>query len=172
MPGRTPTPTSKKILNGNPGKRVINLREPQPELKSPRCPQWLSPEARKEWRRIVPELRKMRVLTMADRNALAAYCAEWAAYVQARDAIDKSSPLIKVKTTRGKGENISVTETVEINPFVIIAQRSLKNAHRLMQEFGITPASRTRVQTIGPEGEKNKMAKFTGGYRKSVNGGT
>ena len=33
--GRKPTPTALKLLEGNPGKRKLNDREPKPEKKKP-----------------------------------------------------------------------------------------------------------------------------------------
>ena len=50
--GRKPTPSAIKALEGNPGKRALNEREPRPEKKAPSCPKWLEPEAKKEWRRL------------------------------------------------------------------------------------------------------------------------
>ncbi len=33
MPGPRPTPTYLKLLRGNPGKRKLNKREPQPQIR-------------------------------------------------------------------------------------------------------------------------------------------
>ena len=49
MRGRKPTPTAIKVLEGNPGKRPLNDREPQPPKKAPSCPKWLEPDAKREW---------------------------------------------------------------------------------------------------------------------------
>ena len=46
--GRKPTPTAMKLLEGNPGKRKLNDKEPRPEKKAPSCPKWLEPEGKKE----------------------------------------------------------------------------------------------------------------------------
>ena len=48
--GRKPKPTALKELEGNPGKRPLNDREPKPEKKAPPCPKWLNDDAKKEWR--------------------------------------------------------------------------------------------------------------------------
>ena len=55
-PGRRPLPTQLKILHGNPGGRPLNRREPKPRSTAPRCPNWLSPEAKRAWRATVKEL--------------------------------------------------------------------------------------------------------------------
>ena len=54
--GRKPKPTALKKLEGNPGKRPLNELEPLPQVTMLRCPNWLEPEARTEWRRLAPVL--------------------------------------------------------------------------------------------------------------------
>lgn len=52
--GRKPKPTALKMLEGNPGGRPLNTKEPKPEKKAPRCPSWLEDEAKKSgnvWRK-------------------------------------------------------------------------------------------------------------------------
>ena len=67
--GRKPKPTALKLLEGNPGKRPLNGREPVPPRAALKCPAWLLPEAKKEWKRLAPALEAMGVLTMADLTA-------------------------------------------------------------------------------------------------------
>ena len=43
MAGRKPKPTALKKLEGNPGKRKLNTKEPVPEKGMPDCPKWLLP---------------------------------------------------------------------------------------------------------------------------------
>ena len=50
--GRKPKPTALKVLEGNPGKRPLNDREPVPPKGTLKCPAWLLPEAKKEWKRL------------------------------------------------------------------------------------------------------------------------
>ena len=45
MAGRKPKPTAVKKLEGNPGKRKLNTKEPVPAKGMPDCPEWLLPEA-------------------------------------------------------------------------------------------------------------------------------
>ena len=72
--GRKPKPTAMKILEGNPGKRPLNVNEPVPPVGNIKCPTWLLPEAKKEWKRLAPSLEAMGVLTMADLTAFEGYC--------------------------------------------------------------------------------------------------
>ena len=76
--GRKPKPTALKILEGNPGKRPQNPFEPVPVKGDIKCPDWLLPEAKKEWKRLAPALEAMGVLTMADQTAFEGYCQAYA----------------------------------------------------------------------------------------------
>lgn len=59
MAGRKPKPTAVKKLEGNPGKRKLNKKEPVPEKGIPDCPDWLLPEAKTEWERLCEKLSQM-----------------------------------------------------------------------------------------------------------------
>ena len=43
MAGRKLKPTAVKELEGNPGKRKLNKKEPKPDKGMPTCPEWLLP---------------------------------------------------------------------------------------------------------------------------------
>ena len=73
MAGRPPKPTALRILQGNAGKRRLNLAEPKPELGA-KPPAWLCDAARFEWDALAPMLTRLGVLTEADAHALAIYC--------------------------------------------------------------------------------------------------
>lgn len=60
MAGRKPKPTALKKLEGNPGKRKLNTKEPVPAKGMPECPRWLLPEAKEEWNRLCQKLSEMR----------------------------------------------------------------------------------------------------------------
>ena len=62
MAGRKPKPTAIKKLEGNPGKRKLNTKEPIPAKGMPNCPEWLMPEAKKEWERLADLMNQMGVL--------------------------------------------------------------------------------------------------------------
>ena len=81
--GRKPKPTAIKVLEGNPGKRELNQNEPKPEKKAPRCPAWLEPEAKKEWRRTAKRLRASRHPNGGCMAAFAGYCQAYARWKEA-----------------------------------------------------------------------------------------
>lgn len=140
MAGRRPKPTALKRLAGNPGKRPLNEREPQPVVKIPACPRHLTGEARREWRRISAELVLLGVVTVIDRAALAAYCTAWARWVDAETQVAKLGTI--VRTSNGN---------LIQNPYLAVANRAMEQMTRLAAEFGMTPSSRSRVQVAEPD---------------------
>lgn len=140
--GRPAKPTAIKRLTGNPGKRALNEREPQPRRALPPCPRWLSARARAEWRRLARELYDAGVLTTVDRAALAGYCVAFARWQEAEEVV--SAKGMVVKTTNGN---------LIQNPYLTIANRAMDDMRRFAVEFGMTPASRTRVQVAETERE-------------------
>ena len=132
--GRKPKPTALKLLEGNPGKRPINEHEPIPPKGTVKCPTWLEPEAKKEWKRLAPSLEAMGVLTQADLTAFAGYCQAYARWKEAEEFITQHGTI--VKTPSGYWQQV---------PQVSIAQTYLKIMNRFSEQFGLTPASRSRI---------------------------
>ncbi len=140
--GRKPKPTALKLLEGNPGKRPLNVKEPKPEKKAPRCPSWLELEAKKEWKRMSKTLETMGVLTQVDGAAFAGYCQAYARWKEAEEFLTKHGTIFK--TPSGYIQQV---------PQVSIAQTYLKVMKDFCSEFGLTPAARTRIQIDGDAGE-------------------
>lgn len=137
--GPPPKPTKLKILAGNPGRRRLNESEPQPRAGIPRCPQWLDELARTCWKQIVPELESMGVLTQIDAQALAHYCDTWADWRRARDFLREHGQAYPLKNPDGS------VRYLQPFPQVAIARNLLQVLTRYQQEFGMTPASRSRI---------------------------
>jgi P27 family predicted phage terminase small subunit len=75
--GRIPTPTSLKVLRGNPGQRPINTDEPKPPAADLTPPARLDGPALEKWEEIAPLLASMGVFTQADRGIIERYCLLW-----------------------------------------------------------------------------------------------
>jgi P27 family predicted phage terminase small subunit len=142
--GRKPKPTALKVLEGNPGKRPLNKNEPQPEKKAPRCPSWLEPEAKKEWKRMTKTLETIGVLTQVDKAAFAGYCQAYARWKEAEEFLSKHGTIFK--TPSGYIQQV---------PQVSIAQTYLKVMKDFCSEFGLTPAARTRIQVDSAVGQED-----------------
>ena len=142
MKGPTPMPTKMKILTGNRGKRPLNDKEPEPETTIPERPPFLKSYAAKEWDRITPELEKLGLISAIDLTALAAYCQLYHQWVMCQNDIRKRGFTLKAKTGVGY-----------TNPNVGTSMKLLEKMTKLMCEFGMTPASRTRVKVEKPKKE-------------------
>lgn len=151
MSGRRPKPTALKLAQGNPGKRSLNANEPKPD-GVPKCPTHLDDGAKREWKRISAELVSLGLLTSVDRAALAAYCASWSRWVDADTNVQKFGAVIKSPKS---GFPIA-------NPYVSIANTSLDLMRKFLVEFGMTPASRSRIQ-VAPVSDADPFETFMQG---------
>lgn len=119
----------------------------RPLASLPRCPAHLNDLARKEWRRLATPLHEAGLLTLADRAALAAYCAAYARWVEAEEHLSKGPPLIK--TPSGY---------VQQSPWLTVANKQLEIMGRFMAELGLSPSARTRLRL--PDGGADTGAKI------------
>ena len=151
--GRKPKPTALKELEGNPGKRQLNMNEPKPKTKAPSCPKWLDGEAKKEWRRLSKQMEALGILTEVDMAAFAAYCQAYARWKDAEEFISKHGTI--VKTPSGYWQQV---------PQVSIAQQYMKQMGKFCEQFGLTPASRSRIVADTKQNEFiDEMDKLLGG---------
>lgn len=153
--GPAPKPTALKVLQGNPGKRRLNANEPKPQEGIPRCPAWLDDEAKTAWKRIVPQLRDMGVLTLIDADALTNYCDTWSRWKKAVLFIQKNGEVFVQKDDSG------AVKYIQQLPQVAIARNLLAVLNRYQQEFGLTPAARSRL-TITEKDDSPGLMEFLG----------
>ena len=144
-PGRKPLPDNVHYLHGNPGKRARDSsRQPQYKEKTPPCPKFLGPVARKEWRFIAPKLMKARVLTEVDKAVLIAYCTSFEqlveGYQRLREALEQNPDAHLIRTASGY---------VMKNPYYSVIGQAKKEMNSAMAELGITPSSRSRIIARG-----------------------
>jgi P27 family predicted phage terminase small subunit len=152
MPGPPPKPTALRIYEGNRSHRPLPDREPTPLTGEPEMPRHLDAQARREWRRLVPLLLSMRVLSAADGVALGILCQAYSTLIRAqslmlRSAKGSASALL-MKTPSGY---------VMQSPLLAIINTQAEIVNRQLQQFGMTPASRTRVQTIAEAGGIDRL---------------
>lgn len=148
MRGRKPKPTAVKELEGNPGHRALNEKEPKPEPVALECPAHLEGEARAEWNRVVKELKKLKIISRLDRAALAVACSAWGDYVKACKRLKIEGEVI-----------ISDNGGLYQNPWLAIKKRSMDQVQKFYAEFGMTPSSRSRIKVDAP-GEEEEMEGF------------
>ena len=147
MPGPSPKPTALKLVQGNPGKRALNKKEPK-FRGAPVCPDWLSPPAKTEWKRVVKELSALDMLRSVDSSALAAYCQSYSRWQSAERIIDCEGQTVNEPITNKVGEVIG--HKTKRHPATVIAKDSLASMLRASALFGFDPSSRSRLSVGEP----------------------
>lgn len=148
-PGPRPKPTALKILEGNPGKRALPVNEVHPLVMMPECPEWLAPQAQREWQKIAPQLLSLGLLTELDQMSLAAYCAALAQWRAAQMVVDEEG--LTLVTTSGY---------LQQRPEVGIAARSMAMVRAFSGEFGATPSARSRLNPPAPDSGPPSVAEL------------
>ena len=151
MPGPPPTPTALRIVRGNPGKRPLPQNEPHPRAVMPRCPKSVrqNPSARKAWRQLMSLARSMRVLTEADgplleKLALSAGRIRWIEAEESKHGLGIFMQIYESKTGAKIGQP-SVIYTIYRN--------EMEFFFRGLLQFGMSPAARPRIQTVGAKSQ-------------------
>jgi P27 family predicted phage terminase small subunit len=123
------TPTKLRVMRGNPAKRPLPVGEPSPmQLEQvPEPPAILGAAAEREWRRLAPELMRLGLLTVADLSMFTGYCATFGRWYEAEEQLRQSG----APTT-----------------WLRISESASKEMRQYASEFGLTPASRTRLSGI------------------------
>ena len=147
--GRRPKPAALKVLEGNPGKRPLNEREPKFE-GAPECPRGLPAGARKEWRRIVSVLSSVPgLLNAADTAVLVSYCTAYAEFLHAVRETDKTGGPVLVGPNGG----------LFTNPWKAQADRAAERLRKLLPELGLSPSARAKLQAPA-QAESDDLADF------------
>lgn len=139
MPGPPKKPTRLKLIEGNPGGKPLPKNEPKPPSTNglPDPPARFGVDAVTEWARTGPVLHAMGLITLADMPMFEAYCEAWGGYVSAQ-RVYMDEPLVEGQ----KGNLVR-------NPAAQISRDCLDKAMSLARDFGMTPASRTRIDLPG-----------------------
>ena len=84
---------------------------------------------------MVPILRRMRVLSEADGMTLANLCQTWSTLMKAQEKLTEMGILYK-----------SPSGYIMQSPLLPIVNQCVDTVTKLSREFGLTPASRSRIQ--------------------------
>ena len=142
--GRRPTPTGILKLRGS--KHATNRPdEPRPELALPEPPEELRPQDRKHFREVAERLYHCGVLTSIDGASLARYATCFGRWMSAEKALAAGEPTHH-EIRDGLGNIIRVIASAAYSTACKEGDRLLA----LEREFGLTPASRPRLQAHKP----------------------
>jgi P27 family predicted phage terminase small subunit len=165
MRGRKPKPTRLKEIAGNPGCRPLNRNEPQPAVEGLSCPSWLPLKAKREWRRIVPELKRLGLATMVDLAALAAYCVAFGELQEATEILEAEGRILAepiYQWDKEAQEKRKVGEKKYEHPAVRLQRDALGRVKAFLPEFGLSPSARSRLETNPAQEEPDPLRAFIG----------
>lgn len=134
--GRRPVPNVIKMLRGTDQPCRINKKEPKPKSDNIAMPAGMSKQAQKHWDLVSKQLKEAGILTNLDVHALEIYCESYALWKDATDKINTHGAVVK-------GNNGFPVRS----PYLMVAQRGFDQMRTMLTEFGMTPSSRTRVNS-------------------------
>ena len=144
-------PTSLHLLHGNPSKiKDLGKNEPKPKPVAPKPPTWLDKEAKKEWKKIAPEMERLGLLTEIDQIAFANLCQEYSNLIKWQKVVSEHGATYE--HTNVKGEKNIMTR-----PEAILLHKSKQLLKAYCAEFGMTASSRGRIQVPGQKDEEDEM---------------
>ncbi len=141
MRGRSPKPTALKELEGNPGKRPLNKREPKPAGDLFAAPTWMTDTQREGWAYAITHA-PYGLLKQLDRSILAIW-------VVAEDLHREAAEKIAQYGLLTKSPNAGLPLQ---SPYLAILNKQAQIMLKAGAELGFSPASRTRVQIDGLTG--------------------
>jgi len=159
MPGgRPPKPTVQKELGGTLQPSRANPNEPKPEVYLPTPPDWLSERAMRYWHEIGAVLLSMKVATAADGPAMQLLTETLAEWAEARQAVHLQG--LVYETTTMTGDTMR-----RPNPEVAQAADAMRRALAMLTQFGLTPASRSKVSALGDNDGKDPFEEMLNDLR-------
>ena len=148
--GRPPKPTALKKLGGTLQPSRTNPLEPVPEVALGYPPVWLSATAKEYWDEIGGLLLQMKLVSYGDSAALMLLVDVLAEWCAVRKIIKKKGRVYQVLSEGGM--------TYKPRPEVAMESDLWRRAHRMLVEFGLTPAARSKVSVIGDKEEKDPLS--------------
>ena len=145
MAGRKRKPTQLKKLAGNPGKRKLPKDEPKLKTAIPTCPAHFEEECRELWDKFGVLLYEMGVITHADSTALEMLITTYREWREADSVIQSRGLSYPTVTQAGSTVYRAVPE-------VAMRSDAARRLQSLLSEFGLSPASRSKVSAAGDSG--------------------
>ncbi|MDO7851387.1 phage terminase small subunit P27 family [Hymenobacter convexus] len=148
--GRPRKPTHLKKLAGTLQPSRTNPLEPVPAVALGQPPEWLSATAKEYWDEIGGILLQMNLVSYGDTAAMTLLCDVLAQWVSVRVTIAKKGRVYELLSDGGK--------VFRARPEVAMEADLWRRASRMLVEFGLTPASRSKVSALGDKEEKDPLS--------------
>ena len=148
MRGAKPKPTHLKIVAGNPGKRLLNKREPKPvgNLKEP--PEWMTESQKVIWLKAIRSA-PAGLLKELDESVLSVWVVAADYHREASHRVARFGMMTKTPRT---GEPVQ-------NPYLAVVNKQAQIMLKAAAEMGFTPSSRSRV-AISQDAYEDEWSSF------------
>lgn len=97
----------------------------------------------KLWNQICEEYANHSLITIVDNGSLFALCNEFGRYCEANDLVQAQGLQVEIPVFNNKGEQTG--SKIDVNPMIKVVSDAFKNYRAMALEFGLTPASRTKI---------------------------
>jgi P27 family predicted phage terminase small subunit len=131
---------------------VNPLDETIEDISTPVMPDFLTVEAKKEWLRVIDEMKKVGTLRSRDLVTISTYCQTWSQFIEVQKELTKSSSLF----THG------TVGQLKSNPLIKTSLELVSTLKQLASELLLTPNSRgAKIDPLsGAKLEGKKFGKF------------
>jgi len=148
--GRKKIPSKVVELMGGTDKTHKPPREdePQPEEKTPPCPDVLDEIARNEWDRVVPLLMSIRLLAEIDMVTVAGYCDAYSRWYQSTGKVHEAGMVYQ-----------KPDKSPALNPYLRVARDAFDQMMKNACLLGMSPSSRAGLKVSKPKA-KSKAEEF------------
>jgi len=170
MKGRKPKPTSLKIAEGDTRKvgrhKLCGKLEQEPQAApglGP-CPSRLTGVAAKAWAFWSEELTEMGIACRPDAQMLEGACVNYATAVKADGKVAELGEVFEEPILSDGGEVVGTRQRK--NLWLLVRDKSWMLVHRFCSEFGLSPASRTRLTIERKDNSEQDLAALLAMPRK------
>jgi P27 family predicted phage terminase small subunit len=117
--------------------------------RMPPAPEFLDDEGKRAWSREGRRLIRAGLLSELDLSMFGTWCIFWSKRDEASRALNKTAVVVRAG---GVGNPY-------INPYMSVIAMCSKAMHQIEVEFGLSPASRSKVKSLNPN-QRNLFADF------------
>ena len=148
--GRPRKPVELEKLQGCPGRRPLKeVKKTEAVTSKYPAPDYLPPEGKKEWEKIITAYEKIEMITITDLSILALWCDTWAKWLENEREYVKEK---RKKEYDGKLQRMRLLH--------ITAKDLRKDLMSLACKFGFSPVDKMKLAVPPEDGKKNDVLDF------------
>lgn len=152
-------PTHLRAVEGFPDKRPVNQNEPMPDKGFHPAPDYFTDQEKDWYNDMCRELVKFGVMTLIDSRAVEMMTSAYSEYRSLRECVQADGYTMTTTTMNGE-------PTVKANPAVAMMSDAWRRFRGMATEFGMTPASRSKVNSTTATNGESAIDDLIGRNRK------